>query len=117
MVPNCAATDGAVSDAYRRFNQARAGVGCMVLGAADVHPAGRGFKRQLGIHTAIELHACHACWLNFILSPHFNHRQDQYGGSLENRLRLLREVIQSTEAEVGSSASGGWTGRTSTNRQ
>jgi 2,4-dienoyl-CoA reductase-like NADH-dependent reductase (Old Yellow Enzyme family)/thioredoxin reductase len=51
--------------------------------------------------TAIELHACHDYWLNFFLSPHFNHRNDEYGGSLENRFRLLKEVVQSLRAEIG----------------
>jgi 2,4-dienoyl-CoA reductase-like NADH-dependent reductase (Old Yellow Enzyme family)/thioredoxin reductase len=43
---------------------------------------------------AVELHACHDYWLNFFLSPHFNHRSDEYGGSLENRFRLLMETVQ-----------------------
>lgn len=51
--------------------------------------------------TAIELHACHDYWLNYFLSPHFNHRQDLYGGSLENRFRLLKEVVQSVRSELG----------------
>jgi 2,4-dienoyl-CoA reductase-like NADH-dependent reductase (Old Yellow Enzyme family)/thioredoxin reductase len=51
---------------------------------------------------AIELHACHDYWLNYFLSPHFNHRTDEYGGSLENRFRLLRETVQSIRAQVGS---------------
>lgn len=50
---------------------------------------------------AIELHACHDYWLNYFLSPHFNHRRDEFGGSLENRFRLLRETVQSIRAEVG----------------
>lgn len=51
--------------------------------------------------TAIELHTCHDYWLNFFLSPHFNHRNDDYGGSLGNRFRLLKEVVQSIRAEIG----------------
>ena len=35
------------------------------------------------------------------LSPLSNQRQDQYGGSLENRARLLRELIEDTRAAVG----------------
>ena len=162
MVPNCAGEDGSVTDAYRQFYQARAQVGYMVLGAAFVDPAGRGFQRQLGIHddrmiaglteltqhlrrhtqvgiqlsyksvghlpeafdlrdiasitqaftraavragkcgfTAIELHACHDYWLNYFLSPHFNHRSDKYGGSPENRFRLLKEIVESIRAETG----------------
>lgn len=51
--------------------------------------------------TAVELHACHDYWLNYFLSPHFNHRNDEYGGNLENRFRLLKEVVQSIRAEIG----------------
>lgn len=50
---------------------------------------------------AIELHACHDYWLNFFLSPHFNHRTDEYGGSLENRFRLLKETIQEIRSQAG----------------
>ena len=35
------------------------------------------------------------------LSPLSNQRQDQYGGSLENRCRLLRELIEDTREAVG----------------
>ena len=35
------------------------------------------------------------------LSPRFNHRTDEYGGSLENRMRLLRELIMDTKVAVG----------------
>jgi len=35
------------------------------------------------------------------LSPRFNHRNDKYGGSLQNRTRLLRELIEDTREAVG----------------
>jgi dimethylamine/trimethylamine dehydrogenase len=35
------------------------------------------------------------------LSPRFNHRKDKYGGSLQNRTRLLRELIEDTREAVG----------------
>ena len=35
------------------------------------------------------------------LSPRFNHRTDEYGGSLQNRTRLLRELIEDTREVVG----------------
>ncbi|MBI5579744.1 MAG: FAD-dependent oxidoreductase [Deltaproteobacteria bacterium] len=50
---------------------------------------------------AIELHACHDYWLNFFLSPHFNTRTDEYGASLENRFRLLRETVEEIVSAVG----------------
>jgi 2,4-dienoyl-CoA reductase-like NADH-dependent reductase (Old Yellow Enzyme family) len=41
----------------------------------------------------IELHAAHGYLLHEFLSPLSNTRTDEYGGTLENRARLLREVI------------------------
>jgi 2,4-dienoyl-CoA reductase-like NADH-dependent reductase (Old Yellow Enzyme family) len=42
----------------------------------------------------IELHAAHGYLLHEFLSPLSNHRTDRYGGSFENRTRLLREVVE-----------------------
>lgn len=41
----------------------------------------------------IEIHAAHGYLLHSFLSPISNHRTDQYGGSLENRMRLLLELV------------------------
>jgi 2,4-dienoyl-CoA reductase-like NADH-dependent reductase (Old Yellow Enzyme family) len=42
----------------------------------------------------IEIHAAHGYLLHQFLSPLANHREDEYGGSFDNRIRLLREVVQ-----------------------
>ena len=42
----------------------------------------------------IEIHAAHGYLLHEFLSPLSNQRNDQYGGSFENRTRLLREVVE-----------------------
>ena len=42
----------------------------------------------------IEIHAAHGYLLHQFLSPLSNHRQDEYGGSWENRTRLVREIAQ-----------------------
>ena len=41
----------------------------------------------------LELHAAHGYLMHEFLSPLSNLRQDQYGGSLENRTRIVREVV------------------------
>ncbi len=42
---------------------------------------------------ALEIHAAHGYLLHAFLSPLSNHRDDAYGGSLRNRMRLLLEVV------------------------
>lgn len=49
----------------------------------------------------LELHGAHGYLLHQFLSPLSNLRDDEYGGSLENRARLLLHVIDAVRAEVG----------------
>ncbi len=49
----------------------------------------------------VELHAANGYLLNQFLSPNTNQRTDQYGGNLENRGRLVLEVIDAIGAEIG----------------
>ena len=42
----------------------------------------------------IEIHAAHGYLLHEFLSPISNHRNDRYGGSLENRMRFLLQVVE-----------------------
>ena len=41
----------------------------------------------------VEIHAGHGYLISQFLSPYTNHRHDEYGGSLNNRMRLMRRVI------------------------
>ncbi len=49
----------------------------------------------------VEIHAGHGYLLSTFLSPYVNQREDEYGGSRENRARLMCEVIRAVRAEVG----------------
>lgn len=49
---------------------------------------------------AIEIHAAHGYLLNEFMSPLANKRDDDYGGSPENRVRLLGEVLDAVKAEI-----------------
>ncbi|MEN3276764.1 MAG: hypothetical protein V7631_2554 [Massilia sp.] len=48
----------------------------------------------------LEIHAAHGYLLHQFLSPHSNQRNDQYGGSLENRMRFLLRVTERIRAAV-----------------
>ncbi len=49
----------------------------------------------------VEIHAAHGYLLTQFLSPYFNKRTDEYGGSLENRMRFLSEIYQAIRTKVG----------------
>lgn len=50
---------------------------------------------------AVEVHCAHNYMIANFLSPFFNTRTDEYGGSYENRSRLLREVLTAVRERVG----------------
>ncbi|MCX7328579.1 MAG: hypothetical protein NTW00_10780 [Hyphomicrobiales bacterium] len=59
------------------------------------------FAREGGLD-GIEVHGmAHGYLLNQFLSPATNHREDEYGGSLENRLRIVMQILDATRAETG----------------
>jgi len=49
----------------------------------------------------VEIHAGHGYIISSFLSPASNRRTDRFGGSLENRARLLTEIIKAIKAKVG----------------
>jgi 2,4-dienoyl-CoA reductase-like NADH-dependent reductase (Old Yellow Enzyme family)/thioredoxin reductase len=51
----------------------------------------------------VEIHGAHGYLITEFLSPHTNKRTDSYGGSLENRMRFLLEIIADVRRKVGNS--------------
>lgn len=49
----------------------------------------------------VELHAAHGYLIQQFLSPNTNRRNDEYGGSLENRMRFLNEIIDGIREKCG----------------
>jgi 2,4-dienoyl-CoA reductase-like NADH-dependent reductase (Old Yellow Enzyme family) len=49
----------------------------------------------------VQLHAAHGWLLSSFLSPRTNQREDQYGGSTENRTRIVKEIYQRARKKVG----------------
>lgn len=49
----------------------------------------------------VQLHGAHGFLLSQFLSPFFNRREDEYGGNIENRARLILEILQAIRSELG----------------
>jgi 2,4-dienoyl-CoA reductase-like NADH-dependent reductase (Old Yellow Enzyme family) len=73
------------------------------MSKADIEKVISDYKRaaSFAIHAGfkvIEIHAAHGYLINNFLSPLSNKRKDDYGGSFENRTRLLMEVIDAVQS-------------------
>ncbi len=58
-------------------------------------------RAQAAGFDGVELHAAHGYLLGQFLSPRLNRRTDAYGGSIENRVRFLAEVVDACRSAVG----------------
>jgi 2,4-dienoyl-CoA reductase-like NADH-dependent reductase (Old Yellow Enzyme family) len=79
---------------------------CKELEPEEIAEIVRGFAlvarhvREGGFDGA-ELQASHSSLIRQFFSPYYNRRTDAYGGSLENRMRFVLEVIKAVRAEIG----------------
>ena len=82
------------------------GIRIRVMDKADIAQMAEWFAaaaeraRRAGFD-GVELHAAHSYIIAGFLSAYYNTRDDEYGGSLENRARMLLEVIAAVRARVG----------------
>jgi 2,4-dienoyl-CoA reductase-like NADH-dependent reductase (Old Yellow Enzyme family) len=58
-------------------------------------------RAQTAGFDGVQVHAAHGYLLNQFLSPWFNRRTDRYGGGIENRVRMVLEVLASVRTSVG----------------
>lgn len=82
------------------------GLTCAEMSLAEIQPLPKEFA-----HTAklaqeagfggVQIHAAHGFLLSQFLSPLFNHRPDEYGGDIQNRMKLLLDSIKATRTAVG----------------
>lgn len=68
----------------------------------DIYSKAAILAKEVGF-TGIQIHAGHGFLLSQFLSPLFNRRDDQYGGSIEARCRIIVEVIDKVRRTVGTS--------------
>jgi len=56
---------------------------------------------QIAGFDGVQLHGAHGYLINQFLSPRSNRREDEYGGSLENRLRFITQIVQGIRDRCG----------------
>jgi 2,4-dienoyl-CoA reductase-like NADH-dependent reductase (Old Yellow Enzyme family) len=72
------------------------GIGQIVLAFAE----GATRAKNAGFD-GVQIHSAHGYLLSQFLSPAFNRRTDEYGGSIENRARALMDVLRAIRSAVG----------------
>lgn len=80
--------------------------GSRALRMDEVHALKENFiaaavRAQKAGYDGVEIHGAHGYILCQFLSPTINRREDEYGGSLENRAKLIFEIVSGIRAECG----------------
>ncbi|MBA2674066.1 NADH:flavin oxidoreductase/NADH oxidase family protein, partial [Ramlibacter sp.] len=73
-----------------------------VRGVIDAFVRSASLAERAGF-SGVELHAAHGYLLSQFLSPHVNQRTDRWGGSVENRARVIVEIVERIRARVSPS--------------
>ena len=82
------------------------GLKCGAMTRAEVRNLPSEFAHTAGLAKSlgfggVQIHAAHGFLISQFLSPLFNRRNDEYGGSITNRMRLLLDVIDAVRGVVG----------------
>ena len=80
--------------------------GARGLGLDEVHRlrddfVGAAARAQRAGYDGVEIHGAHGYILGQFLSQKYNHRTDEYGGSLKNRTRILHEILAGVRTACG----------------
>lgn len=73
-------------------NQIKIIVHCLISAVVGLHREG---------FDGVQFHAAHGGLLSRFLSPYSNRREDEYGGSIENRTRIIKEIVSGARSQVG----------------
>ncbi len=71
-----------------------------ILDFIDRFASAAGIAMSTGF-TGVQVHGAHGYMLSSFLSPYINRRNDQWGGSLENRARFLLQTVRAVREKVG----------------
>ena len=82
------------------FNQPRELTEQEIKGIVEKFAYAAAFAKDEGF-TGVQIHGAHGYLVNQFLSPLHNRREDEWGGSIENRMRFVKEVYRAIRAEVG----------------
>jgi len=82
------------------------GILCREINREEIHRVAESFgqaafRAQKAGFDGVQIHAAHGYLLSQFLSPFYNKRKDEYGGSIENRARIVLEVLLSIRNMVG----------------
>ena len=82
------------------FNTPRALAEAEILAIIDRFAVAAGLAKEAGF-TGVQIHGAHGYLVNQFLSPRHNKRTDQWGGSVENRMRFVLDVYKAIRNKVG----------------
>lgn len=76
------------------------------LSRGEIHDIVKAFGTAVNLcreagFDCVEIHAGHGYLISQFLSPYTNHRHDEYGGTLDNRMRFMREVLSEVKQAAG----------------